>query len=179
MAHQPVAHDTHSAAPDLTQSSLPPKPEPTYTRPIFNIVTTPENYRDERYILPIASLVGIPSRVVNYLEKNGIETVYDLVSAPRTQLTSIRGLAEKSIGILIETLGKFGEVAHLMKTLPEAGIPSEASKILKECGIETVWQLLHLSPRNLREIFAPEALRQNNLEGAVLQALADLGFKKR
>lgn len=52
--------------------------------------------------------IGLPTRVANALAKSGFETVEKLAGASRLDLSKVRNLGEKSIGVIIEALRQKG-----------------------------------------------------------------------
>lgn len=106
--------------------------------------------------LSSATRDSILERAINALNERGIIKVYGLVTYSRSDLNSIPNFGQKCVDALVRALAYLGPVQHFPKSLVEAGFEKGDAAILKGCGIETVWQLLHITPEQLREIFWPE-----------------------
>jgi len=65
-------------------------------------------YIDKRFSEVIVDELNLPSRVVNALLKEGVETVADLIKLGREKLTKIKGLGKKSIDLVEEELKRLG-----------------------------------------------------------------------
>jgi DNA-directed RNA polymerase subunit alpha len=69
-------------------------------------VSPEQNLADKLYAEIIIDELNLPSRVVNALLKEKIETVADLVKAGREKLNKIKGLGKKSVEQIDEELRK-------------------------------------------------------------------------
>jgi len=52
--------------------------------------------------------LNLPSRVINALLRENIETVSDLVDRGREELTNLKGVGKKSIDLIVDEVGKMG-----------------------------------------------------------------------
>lgn len=80
--------------------------------PIAKVEKTIEESKQEeiekKYFDTIIDELNLPSRVINALLRENIETVADLIKAGREKLIGLKGLGKKSINLIEEELKKMG-----------------------------------------------------------------------
>ncbi len=69
---------------------------------------TEKNQIDKKFYDLIIDELNLPSRVINTLLKENIETVADLIKIGKERLVGLRGLGKKSIDLIEEELKKLG-----------------------------------------------------------------------
>ncbi len=67
---------------------------------------------DKKLYEVIIDELNLPSRVINALLRENIETVADLIKAGREKLTDMKGVGKKSIELIEEELKKMGIVLN-------------------------------------------------------------------
>ncbi|MCF7796481.1 MAG: transcription termination factor NusA [Lentisphaeria bacterium] len=72
----------------------------------------------------LVDVEGLPTRVVNILVENGIETVNEVVNTSRESLLNIKGLGEKSLDEFMEVLNEVVEIEEVVEEI-EVDVPAD------------------------------------------------------
>ncbi|MCF7801176.1 MAG: transcription termination factor NusA [Candidatus Marinimicrobia bacterium] len=72
----------------------------------------------------LVDVEGLPTRVVNILVENGIETVNEVVNTSRESLLNIKGLGEKGLDEFMEVLNEAVEIEEVVEEV-EVDVPNE------------------------------------------------------
>lgn len=83
---------------------------------------------EELFLLDVE---GLPTRVVNILVENGIETVNEVVNTSRESLLNIKGLGEKSLDEFMEVLNEVVEIEEVVEEV-EVDVATEDEETPEE-----------------------------------------------
>ena len=71
-----------------------------------SVSTIPQEESNPKAYETIIDELNLPSRVINALLRENIETVADLVERGREDLTNLKGVGKKSIDLIVDELKK-------------------------------------------------------------------------